>query len=246
MKPCLIRQPAGIGDIFFTQKIAKLLISKNRCDKIIWPVASQYNYLNDYIGTDHITYICESENFAHKDIYLSSINTLYEREDLLYIPLQHADQTTTLPECRAHGHIKYKFCNNLSHADWKDYFQFNRNLDRELQLVDKLGIDINEPYNLVNRNYGSPPGNLIREDIVPDNDHNCVYMEFYNDIHLFDWLTIAENAKQIHTMETSLCYLLEKIDLTNVHVYSKYTVDSGIDDFNYIKSNYSDEWTYVR
>ena len=72
------------------------------------------------------------------------------------------------------------------------------------------------------------------------------YMEFYNDIHLFDWLTIAENAKQIHTMETSLCYLLEKIGLTNVHVYSKYTVDSGIDDFNYIKSNYSDEWTYVR
>ena len=63
-------------------------------------------------------------------------------------------------------------------------------------------------------------------------------MEFYNDIHLFDWLTIAENAKQIHTMETSLCYLLEKIGLTNVHVYSKYTVDSGIDNFNYIKSNY--------
>jgi len=71
-------------------------------------------------------------------------------------------------------------------------------------------------------------------------------MEIYDDVHLFDWLTIAENATTIHTMETSLCYLLEKIGCTNVHVYSKYTVDSGIDDFKYIKSNYSDEWIYVR
>ena len=72
-------------------------------------------------------------------------------------------------------------------------------------------------------------------------------MDFLEDTHIFDWLRVAENAIEIHTMETSLCYLLEKINLTNVFVYSKYTANNNKkDDFGYIKSNYSSDWTYVR
>ena len=57
---------------------------------------------------------------------------------------------------------------------------------------------------------------------------------------------IAENAQEIHTMETSLCYLLEKINLTNVFVYSKYTAENGLkDNFEYIKENYSKHWEYM-
>ena len=72
-------------------------------------------------------------------------------------------------------------------------------------------------------------------------------MSFIKDIHLFDWLKIAENAQEIHTMETSVCFLLEKINLTNVFVYSKYTVGSwNKDNFGYIKDNYSKDWNFVR
>jgi len=246
MKTGLIRQPAGIGDIFFTQKIANLLISKKRCHNIIWPVSSEYAYLNDYIGTDNIVYVDENTDFEYKDIYLSSINTLYEQKDVLYVPLQHADQTVTLPDCRAHGHIKYKFCNNLSHSDWKHYFNFRRNFNRENKLIDKLQINIKEKYNLINSNYGSPPAFKSKKDIHPNNNYLNIHMDFIKDIHLFDWLKIAENAQEIHTMETSLCYLLEKINLTNVFMYSKYTAESGIkDNFGYIKENYCKDWQYV-
>jgi len=34
----LIQQNAGIGDIFYTQKIAKRLIETGTVEKIIWPV----------------------------------------------------------------------------------------------------------------------------------------------------------------------------------------------------------------
>ena len=62
MKLGLIRQPAGIGDIFFTQKIAKLLL-KSRCNKILWPVISEYSYIADYIGHDRIEYVNENDEF---------------------------------------------------------------------------------------------------------------------------------------------------------------------------------------
>jgi hypothetical protein len=245
MKLGLIRQPAGIGDIFFTQKIAKLLLSKKRCNKILWPVISQYNYIDQYIKADGIEYIDENENFKYKDIYLSPINQLYEQDDLIYIPLQHADQTVTLPDSRAHGHIKYKFCNNLDYSDWKQYLNLYRNHDRENKLVNKLKINLNSNYNLINSNYASPPDTKSRKDIKPNNNFQNIYMDFLENIHIFDWLKIAENAQEIHTMETSLCFLLEKINLNNVFVYSKYTVDNKKDDFGYIKDNYSKDWKYM-
>ena len=36
MKPCLIKQPAGIGDVFFCQKIARIMMQHGY--KIIWPL----------------------------------------------------------------------------------------------------------------------------------------------------------------------------------------------------------------
>ena len=243
MKPCLIRQPAGLGDVLFTQKIAKLLLSQGRCNSVVWPLVSQYDYIEPYIGTPGIKYVNENADFEFKELYNSHINTLHETEDVLYVPLQYADQTTTLPDPRAHGHIKYKFCNNLQHSDWKNYLTLNRDLTREKLLVDKLGIDLDSKYNLINKNYGSPPGNLSRDDIVPSNDYPNVYMEFFDNVHLFDWLTVAEHACEIHTMETSLCYMLEKLDIKDVYVYSKY-MSSG-DDFGYIRGNYDTTWIYI-
>jgi len=37
MKPCLIKQPAGIGDIFFCQKIARYMAYHGY--QIIWPIS---------------------------------------------------------------------------------------------------------------------------------------------------------------------------------------------------------------
>ena len=246
---CLIRQPAGIGDIFFTQKIAKLILVKGKYNKVIWPVAKEFAYIADYMGTNDIVFVNQEEDFPGKDLYNSGIKNKVEDVDsgVLYIPLQSADEVVTLPDYRAHGHMKYKFCDNLPHSDWKDYFTFNRNVSRELKLIDELGINVNTEYNLINRNYGSPPSHKTYEEIKPKNDYSNVYMDYHDQYHLFDWLTVAENATEVHTMESALCYLLEKLDLENVYVYSKYIANyGGADNFEYIKSNYSDKWNFVR
>ena len=53
-KICLVRQPAGIGDIFFTQKIAKHFIAQGY--DVLWPVIEQFSFIKDYINDFYYAY----------------------------------------------------------------------------------------------------------------------------------------------------------------------------------------------
>ena len=150
---------------------------------------------------------------------------------------------------RAHGHIKYNFC-DMEYHDWKDYVAFRRFEDRECALIEHLGLNILEPYNLINKSCGTPPHCEYRNNIKPDNDYKNVYMEPIEGFSLFDWLKVCEHAKEIHTMETGLWYLLDKINLENVYIYSKYTSEWNPekhlpDDFSYMRDQCNPNWTLV-
>lgn len=56
-KVCIIKQPAGIGDIFFCQKIAQSVREETEYKKVIWPVASTYSYLKDYMIAEDVEFI---------------------------------------------------------------------------------------------------------------------------------------------------------------------------------------------
>ena len=47
MKPCVIKQPAGIGDIFFCQKIARYMAHHGY--QIIWPLKPEIEDLFEFI-----------------------------------------------------------------------------------------------------------------------------------------------------------------------------------------------------
>ena len=60
MKPCIIKQPAGIGDIFFCQKLAKIMMAHDY--SVIWPVREDILWIGDYIKD--ITFVPEHWNFS--------------------------------------------------------------------------------------------------------------------------------------------------------------------------------------
>ena len=139
MKICIINQTAGIGDIFYTQKIAKEVLKRKKADKIIWPVIDNFSYIKDYLKFDGIEYIEQSKFIKPKDCF--------------EINLQNADQ-------RHPGSVmlaKYKEV-GLSQNGWLDYFDFERNLKREKLLFNKLKIE--QDYIVRNMYYGSPPQQL--------------------------------------------------------------------------------------
>ena len=252
-KICLIKQPAGFGDIIFCQKIAKILQEKTEYKKIIWPVAPVYSYLNEYMGDDDLYFPNETDDFPCKEVYQSGSITVLKSEEFFFIPLQSSDSMFSACTChnnpRAHGHIKYNFC-DMEYHDWKDYVAFRRFEDRECALIEHLGLNILEPYNLINKSCGTPPHCEYRNNIKPDNDYKNVYMEPIEGFSLFDWLKVCEHAKEIHTMETGLWYLLDKINLENVYIYSKYTSEWNPekhlpDDFSYMRDQCNPNWTLV-
>mgnify|MGYP003114760519 FL=1 len=42
-KICIIRQPAGLGDILHLFKVAVKLLEQKKVSEVIWPVYSGYN-----------------------------------------------------------------------------------------------------------------------------------------------------------------------------------------------------------
>ena len=59
MNTCIINQPAGLGDIFFSMKIAKYMVDLGY--EVIWPVIPNFLYLKEYIIEKNINFISTSD-----------------------------------------------------------------------------------------------------------------------------------------------------------------------------------------
>ena len=67
MKTVLIKQPAGLGDIFFCQKIANLFMEEGI--RVVWPVQKQFLWILDYLGC--CEYLCVDDDFDYKELYIA-------------------------------------------------------------------------------------------------------------------------------------------------------------------------------
>jgi hypothetical protein len=232
-KICLIRQPAGIGDIFFTQKIAKDLISKGY--EVWWPVIQQFEFIKNYIKVDGLKFVTENENFPHKNIYLEGHSKPIQiADDSIYLPIQHFDRH--FPDISV-MQAKYKMVNTDS-SDWLDYFEFERNLEREQKLIDHYGVQDKE-FVFVNRMFGSPPHSKPCPHM--GEYENSVEMEYLGWDNLFDWIGLLLKAKHIYTVETSILYIISKLGLKNVTVYSRHASPS----FHQVEHIFDKDLTYI-
>jgi hypothetical protein len=235
-KICLIRQPAGLGDIFFLQKAAAEIYN-NGYSKIYWPLKDNFLYLTQYIRTPYIHFFSEAEEFPYKDVYLTEFSIL-NTNNFLYIPFQYADRYIAGSVMEA----KYKFINS-SFDDWLNYFAFKRDTSRENILYHNiLELADDEDYVLVNKNFGSPPDFLTITNMQLPKNCKIVEMDFYGLDNIFDWCKVIENAKEIYTVETSICYFIEKLNCRaqEIHLYSR----NREADFNYIKNIFNKNYKY--
>ena len=232
-KICLIRQPAGIGDIFFTQKIVKSYISQGYT--VIWPVISQFEFIKDYIKDDRIIFVNENADFLHKNIY----NEGYSKPMVInvndvYLPIQHFDRHFPNDSVM---HAKYKMM-DMDSSDWVNYFEFERNLEREQKLIDHYGAQDKE-FVFVNRMYGSPPDS--KPCIHMGQFENSIEMEYLGWDNLFDWIGLLLKAKHIYTVETSILYIISKLGLKNVTVYSRHNPPN----FHQVEHIFDKDLTYI-
>lgn len=241
-KTCLIKQPAGLGDIFFLQKIADYICKKDY--HIIWPVLDHYTYISDYLVTSpNIEFVSIESDFYAKELIDRGEARVISSENFKYLPIQDADRLVESSGSMMFD--KYNFF-GIDWNDWVDYFVFKRNYEREKKLEEYLGI--NGKFNLINDSYGSLPNISKNPNIKINNDYPNIEIKYLGFDNVFDWCGVFEKAEEIHTVETSFCYILSKLGLKNVSVYERQPhVCSGYSGSNdeYIhREIFSTNWSY--
>lgn len=217
MKTCLIRQPAGIGDILVCKKIGH--IYKSLGYDIIWPIQRAIVEVLPYITTD-FNYICEDEFFPFFEIYHRPRNNQspIRSEELLYLPIQYAtDYCNDLI-------LRSKFVlAGIESSDWSHYLTFNRNQKKEDELYyNILGLKDKEEYVLLNLNYGTQPGS-VEKSIPLKTNKKIIKTSFIPGITIFDWCKVIESASELHMIDTCFTVIIEKLNLqaNNVFLYNR-------------------------
>jgi len=216
MKKYLFNQPAGIGDILFLMAIAQKYHKEGH--EIIWPTAVHYHNIQK--NFPEVKFMREG-TFGLYDVY-DAKREIYEDDNYKVFPFRWADTIfnngkTNLTTGMAD---KYRMV-NLPLDMWRTY-EITRDYEMEEKLFAALGLHKGEEYNLINENQTRI---FQKTRINPNNGLKNVYMnrvEFED--NMLDWLGVMYNATTIHTVSTSLIWILDRLDdlpAKEQHIYTR-------------------------
>lgn len=196
----IIMQPWGIGDILYITPLIKALNEQN---EVIWPVKKEFLWIKDYIDLNFIEYY--DGVYDNYPLY-TQIPTMYTDE-----LMKHEGNFNYIMSSK-YEYFGYDSSNWLQ-LKWK------RNISKELKLAEDLGVDIkNDNYIIVNKHCGFPPHTA--NYINPLTDNKIIYLELIDNYTLLDWGLLLENAKEIHTVNTSILMVLGILNPNiPIHVY---------------------------
>lgn len=234
MKTCLIKQPAGIGDIFFLQKMVDYYIDQGF--SVIFPILPSIFFINDYIKKENLTFYLTTDNFPYKEYY--EHNDMIVNDDFVFIPTQMSDMKFA-GSCME---SKYKMI-DLDFNGWQSHFHFIRNIDKENELYyNVLGLKDNEKYCLIGKTWGTQP-NIAQKDVYYEFKNKVIELTILDGFTIFDWCKVIENAHEISIVDTSTNYLIEKLDLKCEQMYL--TSRFKQPDFSHIRNLFNKNWIYL-
>lgn len=237
-KSILILQAAGIGDVLFCQKIAHQLARKyNR--PIQWPIIREIAWVNDYIVTDPLIQFVEYDEHSYKKY--DNCNVPQIVDDVLVIPISSADNTIVgepIMKC------KYTMC-NLNHNEWEKFIKIKRNEEKENVLFNT--VVKSKDYVYVNRVYATPPHQQISNfvDVNQIKNKNIVEHAFIDGYNVFDWIKVAINASEIHTVSTCNFYIFEALQniMPPIHIYCRDRT-SNLSQLAFLKPQLNKNWIF--
>lgn len=198
------------GDIIFAQGIAHHFL--NQGSTVVWPVRDAY--------FDGINRAYPKINWVPDSLCRPELFDIKEKIDIGGIevaPIRWSDTYMKVPY-REVMKAKYAMY-DLPWGSWRMHGAWRRNFEKELELFHSIGLSQGESYNLVNTQFGSS----IEQNIsipLPDNGNKNVEMKIVSGYSIFDWTKVIMEATEIHSVSTSLLYMLEVMSLTQpIHLY---------------------------
>lgn len=228
----IFNQFRGLGDILFIMQIAQEEVAKG--NRVIIPVESHYVEIGKHFpGVEivdmksvDIDYNCRGiENFG---------------EHFKIIPFRFANDILHVPytDCMK---AKYWYWqglflgfDNIDESTWQRWqnFTFERFPEKEQELFEYLNPK-NEPFNFINRNFRTNFSG--KSPIKVNNGLLNIEMRPLKGYTLLDWSLVLERASNIHTVGTSINYLIEKLDINcPIHLYKRLPEERDFENYDYI------------
>ncbi len=217
----LIQQHGGLGDIIFAAKLVDDI--RNEGYEITWPVLPYFleGCQRAYPFFRFVDWTRLKINYANK---ADTVIDYYR-----YIPIRWSYEILNVHfnNCMRSKYDLYK-------KDWTHWRTLPpvRDLQRESDLKKKVGA-IGE-YTLVNKRFKSSQVGKVKINV-----HGIV-MEDIPGFSLFDWMGVIEDAAEIHTVSTSICYLMELVELKcNPYIYLRKPDECNHDNYNYLMTRHN-------
>lgn len=208
-------------------------IAKERDADVLWPVLPQYVEQCIYAYPD-----IEFVDWTQTSLIDYNRKDFHHIGDAQYIPLRWQD--SPLKECMKN---KYHFF-GFDYRKWKEQASFVRNIDKEMQLFQELGLKVGESFNLINLEFGCTANGKVEKpsqhkiNIEVQTNTKNIYFEIKEGYSLFDWCYVIQMATTIHSVSTSTLYLFELLDLKaiEVHLYLRKPFEKNHDNYSYLLS----------
>jgi glycosyltransferase involved in cell wall biosynthesis len=212
-KLCII-QPHGLGDVIFCQTLVRSL-----GDSITWPVLPKF--VSDLKRAyPDINWIADSESPVPLTTRLDTVINGFRA-----LPIRYSDAITRVP----YRHVmkaKYDMY-GVDYKTWNDKAMWVRDTDKENSLFDLLGL-VKGQYIVKNLTYMSDGSRRIHLNI------EGIEVKEIPGYSLFDWAKVFENAKEIHTVSTSILYILDMLNTCPVYVYVRKPMEASHINYQYI------------
>lgn len=222
-KPIIINAFHGLGDILFCIPLYRNLIEQGH--KVIHPYLETYGQIWKHFP--EITWVPKS---------LLGINyhtrTVVETDNYKILPLRWQEKPGAVMRS------KYDFM-EMDFMEWRK-LTWVRNREAEDNLFDSLGLNDGAPYILVNETFQHDERGKMR--IKTDPGIRRIDIRHIPGFTLLDWGKVIESASEIHTVSTSLNYILD-CDFLNIncpmHIYPRHPKE-GFSAIDYLmKKNYT-------
>lgn len=227
-KEIIINQFFGIGDILFIEPIMRYYFQQGH--KVTVPILSKYLDIQR-----NLPYI----NFVDKETFNIDYEEkeFIETDDRIIIPMRWSMEyyNSLLKNTMLN---KYKMV-GIDLEEWRK-LTWLRHRWRENKLKEVLGIKQGEKFNLINCNFYSFENRTINLNI--NNKLKNIEMKFIPTFNLLDWSGIIEEAENIYTVNTSIIFLLEVLELKakEIHLYSRNV--NGVD---FVQTKYLRSKNYI-
>lgn len=175
--------------------------------EIIWPIRDDILWLGDYIKC--INFCSRDDNFSGKEYY--GQDAVIVTPNFVYLGIMRSHLWGIGDDKIMSS--KYSIL-NMNYSDWMSGFTFDRKLDKENDLYYNI-LKLKDDSNFVFIN------NLYNTDIRDSKfiSHNqfdlpVVELQIIDGFTLFDWCKVLEKAKKIYTVNTSINYIIEVLNIS--------------------------------